>query len=85
MPYSGVGYQIFGGTCCFSLQSEETLVSYQITAWCHNLKMEAAWSSETLVSYHITTRCNNLKMEAAWSSETLVPCLLSEYWNSLLK
>jgi hypothetical protein len=40
-------------------KSSETLVSYHIITWRHNLKMEAARSSETSVSYHVTTRLHN--------------------------
>jgi hypothetical protein len=50
----------------------ETLVSYHITTWCHNLKMEAQWSSEMLVSYHITTQIHNLKIR---DSKVLQKCL----------
>jgi len=36
--YIDVGYQCFGGSCCFHLH--------------FTLKTEVAWSSETMVSYH---------------------------------
>jgi len=42
-----------------AIWSSEMLVSYYITTWYDNLKMEAARSSETLVFYHITTWRHN--------------------------
>jgi hypothetical protein len=63
--------------------SSETSVTYSITTWRHNLKMEAAWSSETSVTYSITTWCYNLKTEAAWSSETSVTYSITTWCYNL--